>query len=65
MELKPGMRVTVPTSNGGSFAGTVEALTTTGSQALIRPESEDVRRFIGGEGLYALGSAHWSEVTES
>jgi hypothetical protein len=62
MELNTGMHVQVRTDEGtGRFVGKVVSVDE--HQAQIRPDSKDVRGFIGDE-HYVLGSAHWdSRVT--
>jgi hypothetical protein len=78
MELERGMHVRVRTFKeaqpafDGSFTGTVMSIgskqdPTDGTRhiAWIRPDSPEVRAFIGGrDGLYALGAAHWDSMSE-
>jgi hypothetical protein len=41
----------------GAFVGTVADVTE--NAATIQPASPEVRAFLGGDGTYLLGSAHW------
>lgn len=58
--LARGAVVEVRTGDGddpGAFVGTVVFVNE--HVARIRPASADVRAFLGGDGYFNLGSAHW------
>jgi hypothetical protein len=63
MKLRIGYRVLFRDSNtGGEFEGwiaEIEGKDGRPTVAHIEPYSDDVRRFLGGNGHYALGVAHW------
>lgn len=59
-KLTEGAIVEVQTGDGpqaGHFLGVVRFVNENGAR--IRPASPDVREFLGGDGTYLLGSAHW------
>lgn len=65
VQIQEGLKVKVHTrkSIGGSFTGEIIYIGV--HELWVLPDSEDIRKFLGGNGRYVIGKAHWRTSIEA